>query len=235
MNKLIRIRAKEALKSKKRCVSSVVFSFLALAAGVFAVRLAVINGKTPYVIASGIGLSALYFIIKSCANYRLQAQMILLLANGGKPRIKLAEYAKNMRLAICLFLLKTAELLAFEAIPVCIVAALFFSVKTSAQSAAFCIIMLTCAAVTAISGLIFFSFSVQKYAKAPFLLAAYPSLPVKDCIKLSIEKGEKKAAELLRFKLGFLPWALACVAIFPLLYVVPYYKQSLTCWFKQES
>ncbi|MBR6784649.1 MAG: hypothetical protein IKM25_00195 [Clostridia bacterium] len=235
MNKLIRIRAKEALKSRKRCVSSVVFPFLALAAGIIAVRMVVINGKTPYAIAAGVVLSVAYFVIKSCANYRLQAQMILLLTNGGKPKIKFAEYAKNMWLAVLLFLLKTVELLAFEAIPVCVVAALFLSIKSSAQSIAFCIIMLIGAAVTAFSGLIFFAFSVQKYAKAPFLLAAYPSLTVKDCIKLSIEKGEKKAAELLRFKLGFLPWTLACAAIFPLLYVVPYYKQSLTCWFKQES
>lgn len=211
------------------------FSFLALAAGILAVRLVVVNGKTPYAIAAGVVLSAVYFVIKSCANYRLQAQMILLLTNGGKPKIKLAEYAKNMRLAVLLLLLKTVELIAFEAIPVCVVAALFFSVKISAQSIAFCIIMLVCAAITAISGLIFFAFSVQKYAKAPFLLAAYPLLSIKECIKLSVEKGEKKATELLRFKLGFLPWVLACVAIFPLLYVVPYYKQSLTCWFKQES
>ena len=42
---------------------------------------------------------------------------------------------------------------------------------------------------------------------------------------------EEKAAELLRFKLGFLGWIPLCVAIFPLLYLIPYYKQSLTCLF----
>jgi hypothetical protein len=138
-------------------------------------------------------------------------------------------------LTLCLFLLKTVELVAFEAISAGIVALLFFGIKTKAQSMAFCVIMLACAVVTAVSGLIFFAFSVQKYAYAPFLLAAYPLLSVSDCIRLSVQKSEKKAADLLRFKLGFLPWLLVCVAIVPLLFVVPYYKQSLTCFFKQES
>ena len=195
----------------------------------------VANGKTPYATAAAIALSLLYFIIKSCANYRLQTQMILLLSNGEIAKIKTFEYAKSALLTISLFLLRTLELIAFEAIPTGIILTLFFSVKTKAQSAVFCVVMLIGAAVTAIAGLIFFAFSVQKYAKAPFLLAAYPSLSVSDCIRLSIQKGEKKAAALLRFKLGFLPWLFACAAIFPLLYVVPYYKQSLTCWFKQES
>ena len=194
----------------------------------------VANGKKPYAFAAGVALSMLYFVIKSCVNYRLQVQMVLLLTNGEKPKIKLLEYAKNASLTLSLFLLRILELVAFEVIPAAVVAILFFSIKSSAQSKVFCIIMLIGAAVTAIAGLIFFAFSVQKYACAPFLLAAYPSLSVGDCIKLSIQKGEKKAAALMRFKLGFLPWLFACIAVIPLLYVVPYYKQSLTCWFVSQ-
>lgn len=190
---------------------------------------------TPRTIAAGAALYAAYFIIKASANYRLQAQMIMLLSNGGEPHISIGEYAKNALLTLCLSALRILELLAFEAVPVCVAAVLLFSIKRSALSAAFFAIMLVCAAVTAIMGLIFYVFSVQKYAKAPFLLAAYPLLSVRDCIRLSAENGKNKAAALLRFKLGFLPWLLACAAIFPLLFVVPYYKQSLTCWFKQES
>ena len=235
MNKSIRSRAKKALKSKKRSVSPVVFLFLALAAGFFAVKAVIANGKTPYATVTIITLSLFYFIIKSCASYRLQTQMILLLSSGEKPKIKPLEYVRNAWLTLCLFLLRTLELIAFEALPAGIVVALFLIVKTKAQSTVFCVVMLIGSAVTAVAGLIFFALSVQKYAKAPFLLAAYPSLSVSDCIKLSVEKCEKKAAALLRFKLGFLPWLFACAAIFPLLFVVPYYKQSLTCWFKQES
>lgn len=211
------------------------FSFLAVAVGIAALRTFVINSKTPYAVAAGVTLTFVYFFVKSCTNYRLQAQMILLLSNGEKPRIRFGEYIKNAFLAVSISGLKTLELLAFEAIPAAIVAALIFSIRRNALSAIFFTIMFAGAAVTAILGLIFYVFSVQKYAKAPFLLAAYPLLSIRDCIRLSAEKGEKKAAELLRFKLGFLPWVLACVAIFPLLFVVPYYKQSLTCWFKQES
>lgn len=234
LNKSFRKTARNALKRKKRCISSVLFSFLAVASGIFALRIVVTGSKTPFAVAAGITLTFVYFFIKSCANYRMQAQMILLLSNGEKPHIKFKEYIKNALLTLSVSSLKTLELLAFEAIPAAIVAALIFSIRRNALSAAFFTIMFVGAVLTAILGLVFYVFSVQKYAKAPFLLAAYPLLSVKDCIRLSAEKGEKKAAALLRFKLGFLPWLLACVAIFPLLFVVPYYKQSLTCWFKQE-
>lgn len=233
MDKAIKLKAKKALKSKKRCVTSIIFPFLAAATGIFVIRFVLQSGTAKYALSAGIALSAVYFIIKSCTNYRMQVQMILLLTNGEKPDIRITEYFKNILLTLCLSALKIVELIAFEAIPTVIVAALFFSIKRSALSVAFCITMLVGAAITAIIGLIFLAFSVQKYAEAPFLLAAYPSLPVADCIKISVRKGEKKAADLLRFKLGFLPWLLACIAIFPLLYVVPYYKQCLTCRFKQ--
>ncbi len=233
LNKSVRKKARNILKSKKRCVQSTVFAFLASATGIAAVRIFLGGRITPYTIVASVALSAVYFVIKACANHRLQVQMILLLANGGKPHIGFYEYASNVLLTLCLSALRILELIAFEAVPVCIVAALLFSIKRSALSAAFFIIMLGGAAVTAVLGLIFYGFSVQKYAKAPFLFAAYPSLSIRECIRLSAESGEKKAADLLRFKLGFLLWLPACIAIFPLLYVVPYYKQSLTCWFKQ--
>lgn len=235
LEKAIKRRAKKALKSKKRCVTSIIFSFLSAATGIFAVRFVMFNFSKQYALAAGIALSAVYFTIKSCTNYRIQVQMILLLTNGEKPDIGITEYLKNILLTFCLSALKIIEFVAFEAIPVGIVAALFFSIKRSALSASFCLTALVGAAITSVLGLIFFAFSVQKYTEAPFMLAAYPALSVADCIKLSVQRGEKKAADLLRFKLGFLPWLLACIAIFPLLYVVPYYKQSLTCWFKQES
>ena len=235
LNKTIRKKARHILKNRKGCVTSTVFSFLAAAAGLAGARFLLGGKATPITLAVGFALSVIYFIIKACANHRLQVQMILLASDGGKPCIKVKEYAKNALLTLCLSMLKIFELLAFEALPVCVVTVLFFSIKRSALSLTFFAIILCGAAVTAVMGLAFFVFSVQKYAKAPFLLAAYPSLSVADCIRLSAENGAKKAAALLRFKLGFLPWLLVCAAIFPLLFVVPYYKQSLTCWFKQES
>lgn len=233
LNKSIKSRARKALKSKKRSVTAILFSFLSAAAGVFVIRMVISGANFAYAVWAGIALSAVYFVIKSCTNYRMQAQMILLLSNGEKPQIKPKEYLKNAALYICLFLLKAAEFAAFEFLPLSMVFLLYQSIKASAVSMAFCITVLIGAALLSAAGLVFFVFSVQKYAKAPFLLAAYPALTVKECIILSVENGEKKAADLLRFKLGFLLWLPACIAIFPLLYVVPYYKQSLTCWFKQ--
>lgn len=235
LNKSIRKKARSIIKRRKRRISSAVFSFLVVITGMLIIRNLINFRITPRTVAAGIALYAVYFVIKSGANYRLQAQMIMLLSNGGEPVISIGEYAKNTLLTLCLSALRILELFAFEAVPGCIAAVLFFSIKRNALSAASFAIMLVCAAVTAIFGFIFYVFSVQKYAGAPFLLAAYPLLSVRDCIRLSAENGKNKAAALLRFKLGFLPWLLACAAIFPLLFVVPYYKQSLTCWFKQES
>ncbi len=169
-------------------------------------------------------------MFRICLNYRLQVQMITAL-HGGESEIRAKEYLKNILLSLRLFLLKTAELIAFEFLPILMITLLFFGISVKGISRSFCIIILIGAAVVAATGFVFYVFSVQKYAQAPFFLAAYPELTVGDCIKQSKEKWAKKAAELLRFKLGFLPWLFACVAIFPLLYVIPYYKQSLTCRF----
>ncbi len=210
-------------------------SFFAAATGIFVARMIFVNGSGIYAIAFGAVATVAFFLFRICTAYKMQVQMILLLSGTKKIKIGFAEYLRNIRLSLCLFALKTAELIAFEFIPVTTVLILFLRIRERAVSRIFCIIILSGAAVLAVFGAIFYALSVQKYSKALFLLAAYPALSVRDCIRLSAATGEKRAAEMLRFKLGFLPWWLACAAIFPLLFVVPYYKQSLTCFFKQVS
>lgn len=210
-------------------------SFLAAATGIFVARTIFVNGSGIYAIAFGAVASVFFLMFRACTAYKMQVQMILLLSGAGKIKIGLAEYMRNIRLSLCLFAFRAAELIAFEFIPVTTVMILFLRIRERAVSRAFCLTVLAGAALLAAVGAIFYALSVQKYSKALFLLAAYPSLSVRDCIKLSSATGEKRAAEMLRFKLGFLPWWLACAAIFPLLFVVPYYKQSLTCYFKRVS
>jgi len=155
--------------------------------------------------------------------------------NSGETKIIAREYLKNILLSFRLFLRKTAELVAFELLPIAMLSLLFLGISIKGISRNFCIIVLVGAAIVAVTGFAFYIFSVQKYSKAPFLLAAYPSLSVGECIELSRVQGEEKAAELLRFKLGFLKWFPLCIAIFPLLYFIPYYKQSLTCLFVRRG
>ena len=48
---------------------------------------------------------------------------------------------------------------------------------------------------------------------------------------MSVKRCREELTELFLFKLSFLPWLLLCAAILPTLYVIPYYKQSVTCRF----
>ncbi len=222
------------MKSRKGKLPSVMFSFLAAAAGIYVIRFFLSGGDARFALLIGVALSAVYFAVKACTNHRMQAQMIVIMFGGEKPKIKIREYLKSIGLTAFLSVLKLTELVIYEILPLSMIALLFFAATGNALSLGFCIAVLIGAAVLAATGFVFYSFSVQKYARAPFIFAAYPLLGIKDIIRLSAESGEKRAAELLRFKLGFLPWLLSCAAIIPLLYVVPYYKQSLTCYFKQE-
>ncbi len=222
------------LKGRKRSVMPAILTLFFASAGVIFVRFLLTGGKTLFAVFTSVFLSILYLLFRICVNYRLQVQMVTAL-NGSETEIKAKEYLKNFLLSFRLFLCKAAELTAFEFLPVMTVLILFVGMNRKGISRNFCIIVLIGAALIAVTGFAFYVFSVQKYSKAPFLLAAYPSLTVAECIGLSRVQCEEKAAELLRFKLGFLKWIPLCVAIFPLLYVIPYYKQSLTCLFVRRE
>ena len=73
--------------------------------------------------------------------------------------------------------------------------------------------------------------AVQRYARAGFYLAAYGDISPVQAISMSVKRCCEEVTELFLFKLSFLPWLLLCAAILPALYVIPYYKQSVTCRF----
>ena len=50
-------------------------------------------------------------------------------------------------------------------------------------------------------------------------------------LRATAPKRKGKYADILFFKLGFAPWFLLCILVFPAFYVIPYYKQSITCFF----
>lgn len=78
-------------------------------------------------------------------------------------------------------------------------------------------------------GVAFASLICQKYALAPILLARAPHKSVRSAVRGSCSLMEDDCARLLRLKLSFLPWAVVCLAVIPLVYVVPYYQQTKTC------
>ncbi len=76
------------------------------------------------------------------------------------------------------------------------------------------------------TGLIFRFLIVQKYFLAKTILAKNPGVSTIDAIRQSCEKMNGKLKKTAFFKLSFTPWIASCVAILPILYVWPYYRQS---------
>lgn len=80
-----------------------------------------------------------------------------------------------------------------------------------------------------ITGLYFGFAAVQKYAFCEALLTLDPARGVVDTLRESGRVARGLCFACARERLRFSLWALLCVLIFPLLYVAPYYRQSMAC------
>ena len=69
---------------------------------------------------------------------------------------------------------------------------------------------------------------IQRYFLANYLLVSNPDLGIIQCIRQSVNLLEGHIFTVVKFKLSFLPYALACLLILPVFFVYPYYKQSRT-------
>lgn len=79
-----------------------------------------------------------------------------------------------------------------------------------------------------IPGIIFYYSSYFTYQ----LICEYPELSPMQAIKLSkkIVKGHR--SELFALDLSFIPWYLLCIAVFPLIYVVPYVSTTKALYYE---
>lgn len=69
---------------------------------------------------------------------------------------------------------------------------------------------------------------IQRYFLANYLLVSNPDLGIIQCIRQSVNLLEGHIFTVVKFKLSFLPYALACLLILPVFFVYPHYKQSRT-------
>ena len=151
-----------------------------------------------------------------------------------REHIGLKYAAKSCLMSVSLMFLKFFWLLVFELVPA-VSAIAFFSylsvhpLSLRAVNTVFLGIILLAAA-----GIFFYFSAVQRYSAAMFYLACYENIGAFDAIKESVRKTKGKQGKTLIFKLGFLPWFLLCIGIAPAFFVIPYYKQSITCRFLND-
>ena len=187
-------------------------------------------GKYFYVIFPA---ATLLLSIAAVAPLKLRLQIKhLLLARGINPSRKISigfsGFLKACEMSICLFFIRLFMLAVFEAVP--IAASIIFVLKgTVSLRAAF--VFFSGMLILALAGFGFYLIFIQRYSKAWFYLACYKDFSVSDAVLESIKRTKNKQSDILFFKLGFMPWLLLCILVFPAFYVIPYYKQSITCLF----
>lgn len=159
----------------------------------------------------------------------------LLLAKRIKPmrRINMGASGALKACALCVynFFLKLFWFAAFEFVPFCgaFVFASYAENRAVSLKAAYAVF--AGLAVLAVAGLFFWLVFIQRYSKSMFYLACYKDLTASEAIGESIRKTRGRLVEIFLFKFSFAPWLLLCAAVVPALFVIPYYKQSITCYF----
>lgn len=238
MNARIKLSARAALAGSQLKIAALVTAIMVLLF-LFSLCNAAVNafwqtnGKAFLIAFS---LLSLLLAVISISPLRLLLEIKhLLLAKRIKPMRRISMgfsgAVKSCGLSTCVFLLKLFWFAVFELVPVC--GAVFFAAysenKAVSLKAAYAVF--AGIAVLAVIGLFFWLVFIQRYSKAMFYLACYKDLTAAEAIGESIRKTRGKAAEIFLFKFSFVPWLLLCIGVVPALFVVPYYKQSITCYF----
>lgn len=176
----------------------------------------------------------LFIFITSPARLQLEIRHYML-ARGMKNKKIKTSLIKSLIFYPLLFCLKAFWLFVFEAVPVSGAVMLYVYLTEKSLSAKATAVFLICIAVLAVSGFGFYSVFIQRYSKSAFYLACYEDFKAFDAVKESVRKTRGSLCEILFFKIGFLPWLLLCTGIVPMLFVIPYYKQSLTLYFINKT
>lgn len=160
-----------------------------------------------------------------------QKHIILALGSRDGRELNFIDGLNACVMYLALFALKLLWLLLFEAIPAAFFTVFALRIARQPVSLKASAALLIGSAALAAAGLLFWGIAVQRYARAGFYLAAYGDISPVQAISMSVRRCCEEVTELFLFKLSFLPWLLLCAAILPALYVIPYYKQSVTCRF----
>ena len=235
MNSKIKLSARNAISGSYfkviPCISAiallyVVFSVCNAAAN----RYFLFAEKSFLVVFSALTLPVFVALL---APLKLKLQLkFLLLARGKYSYYKAqAGFLKSCELSIRLFFLKLFWAAVFEGIPFGASVFLVLYIRRYALSLRAVYSLAAGIFVLAAVGFVFYFVFIQRYSKSWFYLASYGDFSASDAISESVRKTRGRLLETFIFKLGFLPWFLLCVAVIPAFFVVPYYKQSVTCFY----
>ena len=238
MNSRIKLSARNALCGSYAEILPAVTAIILLRITFSAIN-AALNSFTANISPLLLCMAALFSLlaaVTAISPLRLKLQIKhLFLAQGKssfcKPQFGFSDVAKACDLCIRLFFIKIFMLAVFETVP-CFVSMIYLYCNSRSPvslNVAYAVWAGTFFLATA--GLIFWAIFIQRYSKALFYLACYKDFSPDDAIRESVRKTQGKAAETFLFKASFLPWLILCIGILPALYVLPYYKQSVTCFY----
>lgn len=235
MHSRIKLSARFALSGAQLKILPLL-TMIIFSAFVFSLCNAAVNlffGEKYFSIAFSVLSLLVFAAITAPARLQLEIKHVLL-AKGRKSALAKLGFSgvkKSLLLYSALFFLKAFWLAVFEAIPVSAAAVMYFYFIGHSVSVKAAAVVAVCLAALAVAGIVFYSVFIQRYSKSAFYLACYEDFSAFDAIGESVRKTRDNLCATLLFKLGFLPWFLLCVGIIPMLFVIPYYKQSLTCYF----
>lgn len=246
MNEPIKAQARELLQSKKNrsaffaLASAVSLLFFSLSGFMAAeiVRVTAPPHLQPHLTAlfAGILLTLWLFFSTGLQQYgcRLFAEGLHPTAEKNAP-FTLRFLLKAIRLKTAIGLRRTAAFCGWMALPAGLTALLWESLtRHPLDKNATAPLWAGIVALFGIS-LVFFLRHGEGYLCAPYLLCRFPHLSVGQILRQSRTKAAGAEGALLRFQLGFWPWLFPCVLGVPLLFVIPYYKQSLACYIFTEE
>lgn len=238
MNSRIKLSARAALSGSQikiiPYVAAIMIFFAVFSVCNVAVNYVPVSSERTFLII--FPAVSLFLSIALIAPLRLRLQIKYLLLARGKntsQRIDMgfSGMLKACEMSVCLFFIKLFWLAVFEAVPVTASVIFVYHNLRRAVSLRAAFVFFSGMIILSIAGFGFYLLYTQRYSKSMFYLACYKDFTVADAISESIKRTKDKCADILFFKLGFVPWFLLCVLIFPAFFVIPYYKQSVTCLF----
>lgn len=187
----------------------------------------------PYLLSAAAFLSApLALFCISPLKLKMQRRYILLYSGArSSDKVDFESAVNSCILNLFLMFIRFFYFAVYEALP--FAAMLFLLKKLREENISEKAVISVLLGITAafLIGAAAFFVHIQKYSRAEFYLAAYRGISPVEAIRLSIKHTEGKLMNTALFKAGFFLWFALCIFGLPVLYVLPYYKQSLTAFF----